>query len=105
MIELRMFRTLTPVADPDIHVLQPHAHGPLAPRVRMAVKNYLLRTYDISEEDAPGYIPQELSQWGKIHYLNGGDTIRAAEIIQQSERNMSRDATLIKVVYSFFYAT
>jgi hypothetical protein len=63
----------------------------------MAVKNYLVRTYDISEEDAPGYIAQELSQWGKIRCLDGGDTIRAAEIVQQSERNMSRDATFIKV--------
>ncbi|KAJ7331375.1 hypothetical protein DFH08DRAFT_619136, partial [Mycena albidolilacea] len=34
--------------------------------------------------------------WGKIGFLNGGDTIRAAELVQQSERNMMRDASFLK---------
>ncbi|KAJ7325781.1 hypothetical protein DFH08DRAFT_710062, partial [Mycena albidolilacea] len=34
--------------------------------------------------------------WGKIRFSNGGDTIWAAEIVKQSERNMTRDATYLK---------
>ncbi|KAJ7206023.1 hypothetical protein GGX14DRAFT_310137, partial [Mycena pura] len=39
--------------------------------------------------------------WGKISFLNGGDKIRAAELVEHSEHNMTRDASFIKARNSF----
>jgi hypothetical protein len=69
----------------------------ITPLARTAVKNFLIRSFDVSPDEAAGFIPDEISQWGKIGFLNGGDTIRAAELVQQSERNMMRDASFLKV--------
>ncbi|KAJ7312327.1 hypothetical protein DFH08DRAFT_717812 [Mycena albidolilacea] len=81
---------------PDICVLRPHAHGPLAPPVLKAVKNYLLRTFEVSADEVSGCIPADVSHWGKISFMDGGDKIRAAELVMHSEQNMTRDASFIK---------
>ncbi|KAF7361101.1 hypothetical protein MSAN_01141700 [Mycena sanguinolenta] len=54
-------------AYPDICVLRPHIRGPLAPQVLKAVKNYLLRTFELSEHE--------------ISFTGGGDKIHAAELV------------------------
>jgi hypothetical protein len=61
-------------------------------------KNFLIRSFDVSPDEAAGFIPEKISQWGKIGLLNGGDTIRTAELVQKSERNMTRDASFLKVI-------
>ncbi|KAJ7131013.1 hypothetical protein C8R44DRAFT_613173 [Mycena epipterygia] len=81
---------------PDICVLRPHTRGPLAAPVLKAVKNYLLRTFEVSEDNVSGCVPDEVSHWGKISFTNGGDKIRAADIFADSEKNMTRDASFIK---------
>lgn len=88
-------------ADPDISVLKPNIVGTVVPQVRNAVKNFILRSFDVSADEADGFLPEKVSQWGKITFLDGGDTIRAANLVQQSERNMTRDASFLKVILSF----
>ncbi|KAJ7245754.1 hypothetical protein C8J57DRAFT_1082207 [Mycena rebaudengoi] len=83
-------------ADPDISVLKPNIVGTVVPQVRNAVKNFILRSFDVSADEADGFLPEKVSQWGKITFLDGGDTIRAANLVQQSERNMTRDASFLK---------
>ncbi|KAJ7275908.1 hypothetical protein C8J57DRAFT_1505209 [Mycena rebaudengoi] len=56
--------------------------GPLILQVRKAIKNYLLRNFEVSEE--------------QISFTDGGDKIRAAELVAHSEQNMTRDASFIK---------
>jgi hypothetical protein len=85
------------VPDPDICVLHPHACGPLAPPVLKAIKNYLLRIFEVSEHEVSGCIPSEVSHWVKISFIGGGDKIHAAELVIYSEKNMTRDASFIKV--------
>ncbi|KAJ6579712.1 hypothetical protein DFH09DRAFT_913161 [Mycena vulgaris] len=81
---------------PGICVLRPHARGPLAPPVLKAIKNHLLRTFEVSSDEVSGCIPDEVSHWGKISFIDGGDKIRAAELVLHSEQNMTRDASFIK---------
>ncbi|KAJ7606210.1 hypothetical protein FB45DRAFT_1139881 [Roridomyces roridus] len=70
---------------PDIAVLQPHICAPLSAPVLKAVKNYLLQTFEVSEDE-----------WGKISFLDGGDKIRGADLVESSEKNMTREASFIK---------
>ncbi|KAF8135886.1 hypothetical protein K438DRAFT_1639915, partial [Mycena galopus ATCC 62051] len=86
----------TIAAYPDICVLRPHVTAPLAPLVSKAVKNYLLRTFEVSADEVSGCIPDEVSHWGKISFTNGGDKIRSAELVAHSELDMTRDASFIK---------
>ncbi|KAJ6599690.1 hypothetical protein DFH09DRAFT_1021152 [Mycena vulgaris] len=81
---------------PDIWVLHPHAKGSLPREVRKAVRNYLLRTFDISEPEVDGSIPEVISHWGRISFLGGGDLIRGTDLVHQSEHYMTRDASFIK---------
>ncbi|KAF8125395.1 hypothetical protein K438DRAFT_1567371 [Mycena galopus ATCC 62051] len=83
-------------SDPDISVLKPHVVGTISPQVRTAVKKFALRSFDVSADEAAAFLPEKVSQWGKITFSGGGDTIRAADIVQQSERNMTRDASFLK---------
>ncbi|KAJ6479818.1 hypothetical protein C8R45DRAFT_1006060 [Mycena sanguinolenta] len=78
---------------PDISVLKPHLVGQVVPQVRKAVKNFILRSFDVSADEAARF-------WGKIAFLNGGDTIHAGDLVQQSEHNMTRDASFLKVISS-----
>ncbi|KAF7334087.1 hypothetical protein MVEN_02314400 [Mycena venus] len=87
------------VGYPGIHVLRPYALGPLTPRVRTAIQNHILRTFDVPDNNTIGIVPEDVSHWGKIRFLGGGDTIRSAEIVQQSECNMTRDATFVKYTH------
>jgi hypothetical protein len=73
-------------------------HGSVIPLARTAVKNFLLRSFDVSSDEAAGFVPNKISQWGKIGFLNGGDTICAVELVQQSEQNITRDASSLKVI-------
>ncbi|KAJ7683824.1 hypothetical protein B0H14DRAFT_2654617 [Mycena olivaceomarginata] len=72
--------------DPDICVLRPHACGPLAPPVLKAIKNYLLRNFEVSEHE--------------ISFTGGGDKIHAAELVMYSEKNMTRDASFMEYSHS-----
>jgi hypothetical protein len=67
-------------------VLRPHAKGTLVPQVRKAIKNYLLRDFEVSEEQVRGCIPDDVSHWGKVSFTDGGDKINAAELVTRSEQ-------------------
>ncbi|KAJ7218620.1 hypothetical protein GGX14DRAFT_356905 [Mycena pura] len=82
--------------DEGISIHKPHVLSTVTPLVRKAIMNYLLRSFELSADEAAALIPEKLSQWGKISFSDGGDTIRAAELVQQSERNMTRDASFLK---------
>ncbi|KAJ7318397.1 hypothetical protein DFH08DRAFT_971461 [Mycena albidolilacea] len=82
---------------PDICVLHPHTKGPLDRLAYKAVRNYLLRTVDVSEAAVDTAIPGSVSSWGRISFLNGADLIRSVELVHASENYMSRDASCIKV--------
>ncbi|KAK6984134.1 hypothetical protein R3P38DRAFT_3232395 [Favolaschia claudopus] len=64
--------------------------------VRKAVENYLLLTFDVDKDQACALVPPEVSHWGKVSFLDGGDKIRGADLVGYSEKNMTRDASFIK---------
>ncbi|KAK6991824.1 hypothetical protein R3P38DRAFT_3373513 [Favolaschia claudopus] len=39
-----------------------------------------------------------MSHWGKVSFLGGGDKIRGAELVAYSKKNMTRDASFIKLI-------
>nr|GAT52823.1 predicted protein [Mycena chlorophos] len=82
--------------DPGIAVLRPHLVGDIKPAVRKAIERYLLITFEIDQQQARATIPDELSHWGKISFLGGGDKMRCADLNRYSERHMTRDASFIK---------
>jgi hypothetical protein len=43
------------------------------------------------------YIPAQLSQWGKVRRLEGGDTMHARDLVRFSERD--RDASYVCVSF------
>lgn len=92
-----LFESYLPCPDPDICVLRPHTRGPLAAPVLKAVKNYLLRNFEVSDDEVGECVPDEVSHWGKVSFTNGGDKIHAAELVTYSEKNMTRDTSFIKV--------
>lgn len=71
--------------------------GPLQSQQLKAVKNHILRNYVVSEGVVGGCIPHDVTHWGRIRFLNGGDTIRGADLVPHSEHNMTRDTSFIKV--------
>nr|GAT42540.1 predicted protein [Mycena chlorophos] len=79
-----------------ISVLHPHLVGGIKPAVRKAIEKYLLISFEINEEQARRVIPDELSHWGKISFLDGGDKIRGADLNKYSEKNATRDVSFIK---------
>ncbi|KAJ7190694.1 hypothetical protein GGX14DRAFT_407771 [Mycena pura] len=81
---------------PGISVLKPHVYGTVTSQVRKAIINFLLRSFDVSADEAALLLPEKVSQWGKISFVDEGDTIRCREPVQHSERNMTRDASFLK---------
>ncbi|KAL0563930.1 hypothetical protein V5O48_018126 [Marasmius crinis-equi] len=81
---------------PHIHALKPHVTRTVDTIICKAIKNHLLRTYDLTDYQARVLIPQQLSQWSQIRFLEGGDTINCASLYRRSEQNQSREATFIK---------
>ncbi|KAK6966711.1 hypothetical protein R3P38DRAFT_2590291 [Favolaschia claudopus] len=91
---------------PQMCVLRPQLHGDMTRAVRKAVENYLLLTFDVDKDQAYLYVsdrgpacalvPPEVSHWGKVSFLDGGDKIRGADLVGYSEKNMTRDASFIK---------
>ena len=45
------------------------------------------------------YIPHQLSQWGKVSRLEGGDTMHARDLVRLSEKD--RDASYVRVSQTF----
>ncbi|KAF7325517.1 hypothetical protein MKEN_00400800 [Mycena kentingensis (nom. inval.)] len=85
---------------PGIRVLYPRAEGPLERGALKAARNHLVRTYQLTEAEARDCVPENVVHWGKISFLNGGDKMRASELVQHSEHNLTRDASFIKYSHS-----
>ncbi|KAJ7187700.1 hypothetical protein GGX14DRAFT_383392 [Mycena pura] len=79
--------------NPDICVLRPHRRGNVTAALRKAIERYLLLSFEVNAQQARDIVPEEISHWGKISFLNGGDKIRGADLCQASEKNMTRDAS------------
>ena len=81
---------------------------PLAPNKITSVSNSttskiaisLATRYNTNVAIARKYIPQELSQWGKVSRLDGGDTVHARDLVSFSEKD--RDASYVRVSVSIF---
>ncbi|KAJ7195544.1 hypothetical protein GGX14DRAFT_575614 [Mycena pura] len=83
------------VRDPDIRVLHPRAEGPMTQATSKAAKEHLMRTYQLSADEALNCLPSSIIHWGKISFLNGGDKICGAELVS-SNGNITHDASFIK---------
>ncbi|KAJ7226887.1 hypothetical protein GGX14DRAFT_555481 [Mycena pura] len=79
-----------------IRVLHPRAEGGLSRAISKATIDYLQNHFDVTRPQATAALPDSVVHWGKISFLNGGDKIRGAELVQHSERNGNRDASFIK---------
>ncbi|KAJ6583574.1 hypothetical protein DFH09DRAFT_911641 [Mycena vulgaris] len=68
--------------------------GPLQNKIAA----YLTTNYEISRAKALGYPPTELSLWGKLKQLSGGDLIHAWDLVSayHTSRDAVRDATFIQ---------
>nr|GAT49353.1 predicted protein [Mycena chlorophos] len=83
---------------PGICVLRPHLRAAvIKPAVRKAIERYLLLSFEVDAAQAATIIPEELSHWGKISFLNGGDKMRGTELFRYSEKNATQDASFVKV--------
>ncbi|KAL0063865.1 hypothetical protein AAF712_009218 [Marasmius tenuissimus] len=82
---------------PDIRALKPRKVSSLDRRLKTAVRDHLTLSYGFdSNSQAAFAIPKHATHWTRIRYLNGGDTVNAAEMYCRSERNRARDATFVK---------
>ncbi|KAJ7101602.1 hypothetical protein C8R43DRAFT_1141219 [Mycena crocata] len=66
--------------------------------LRNKIAAYLATNYDISRAQALQYLPPELSLWGKLKQLGGGDLIHAWDLVAayHTSPDSVRDATFIK---------
>jgi hypothetical protein len=75
----------------------------MAPRVResipdiyrKAIISALVTRYPIRRADASKILPTVIEQWGKLHRLEGGDTMHARKLVP--DRPNSRDASFVRV--------
>jgi hypothetical protein len=65
--------------------------APLANKIAIS----LATRYGITVAAARKYIPTQLSQWGKVCRLEGGDTMHARDLVRLSEKD--RDASYVRV--------
>ncbi|KAL0069536.1 hypothetical protein AAF712_003194 [Marasmius tenuissimus] len=86
--------------DPGIQVNRPRATGAMSTSTRHAVVRHITRACEVSSEQARSLIPTEVSHWGTLQYLSGGDTIRGSEMHATSVR-FTRDSTFVKYTYTF----
>jgi hypothetical protein len=81
--------------DPKSVLLPPHkiidVSAPLANKVAIS----LATRYGITVAAARKYVPSQLSQWGKVSRLEGGDTIHTRDLIRLSDKD--RDASYVRV--------
>ncbi|KAF8215495.1 hypothetical protein K438DRAFT_1749526 [Mycena galopus ATCC 62051] len=75
--------------------------GALEPQLLKATKNHILRNYEVSDAAVANCIPHDVTHWGRIRFLNGGDSIRGADLVPHSETNMTRDASFIKAYINY----
>ncbi|KAJ7656079.1 hypothetical protein DFH06DRAFT_1328909 [Mycena polygramma] len=66
--------------------------------LRNKIAAYLATNYDISRNQALPYLPDQLSLWGKLKKLGGGDLIHARDLVAayHTSPDTVRDATFIK---------
>ncbi|KAL0062238.1 hypothetical protein AAF712_010868 [Marasmius tenuissimus] len=88
------------MSDPGIQVQKPRAFGPLNENVRKAVVRHITRACEVSESQARDSIPSQVTHWGTLSYLDGGDTIYGSNMHAKSRR-FTRDATFVKYMYLF----
>lgn len=67
--------------------------------LRNKIAAYLATNYEVSRAQALTYLPDELSLWGKLKKLEGGDLIHAWDMVSayHTSPDSVRDATFIKV--------
>jgi hypothetical protein len=73
--------------DPKSVLLPPHKILDVPAALANKVAISLATCYGITVATARKYIPAQLSQWGKVSRLEGGDTIHARDLVRLSETN------------------
>lgn len=63
--------------------------------LRKKIAAHLVTNYHISLREAKQLLPQQLSFWGKLKKLDGGDMIHAKDTTRYAD--LSRNATFVKV--------
>ncbi|KAJ7118905.1 hypothetical protein C8R44DRAFT_624982, partial [Mycena epipterygia] len=83
---------------PDIRMVYPHRTIAVNEPLRKKIASYLATNYDVTHSQALKFIPTELSLWGKLKRLGGGDLIHARDLVStyHTSQDAVRDATFIK---------
>ncbi|KAL0574168.1 hypothetical protein V5O48_007788 [Marasmius crinis-equi] len=63
---------------PDVCLLTPRSKGPISSAIQRALARHPLVSFKISSiSEATRLIPPQVTSWGKLRYLGGGDTIHS----------------------------
>ncbi|KAJ7115669.1 hypothetical protein C8R44DRAFT_578431, partial [Mycena epipterygia] len=84
--------------DDYIRMVYPHRTMAVDMPLRNKIASYLATNYDVTRPNALKFIPTELSFWGKLKRLGGGDLIHARDLVStyHTSPDAVRDATFIK---------
>ncbi|KAF8208618.1 hypothetical protein K438DRAFT_1754485 [Mycena galopus ATCC 62051] len=82
----------------DIHMVYPHCMINVDGPLRNKIASYLTTNYDLPRLEAHDYLPAQLSLWGKLKWLVGGDLIHAWDMVSTYHNSPDSvcDATFIK---------
>lgn len=64
------------------------------------VRNYLAQEYGLDDDEAASRLPDRAEFWGRVQYLEGGDTVLGADSISREKQARMRDSTYDKVCAS-----
>lgn len=59
----------------------------------------LATRFAVSVAVARKYVPRQVTQWGKVKRLEGGDTMHARDLVRLSQHE--RDASFVRVSVTF----
>ncbi len=81
--------------DPKCMLLGPRRTEDVNKSLHSKIAQCLATRFNVTMATARRHVPKRLQQWGRILRLEGGDLIRAADLISESQN--SRDASWIRV--------
>ncbi|KAJ7270849.1 hypothetical protein C8J57DRAFT_1179829 [Mycena rebaudengoi] len=82
----------------NVRMVHPRRTMAIEVPLRNKIAAYLATNYEISRDQALASLPAELTLWGKMKQLSGGDLIHAWDLVSayHTSRDSVRDATFIK---------
>ncbi|TFK95079.1 hypothetical protein BDV98DRAFT_587357 [Pterulicium gracile] len=75
-----------------------HLNGdrPVPRSMTVPVRNYLAQEYGLDDDEAASRLPDRAEFWGRVQYLEGGDTVLGADSISREKQARMRDSTYDK---------